>query len=88
MSTSRCTTGLRRRGRRISVLTFVTTLTATALVAVGSAGASHLELALAVEEPAHIVNGVYLQVPVSVTCPADLVPRRSRTCASSSSAPS
>ena len=72
MSTPRCTTGLRRRGRRTSVLAFVTALTATALVVVGNAGASHLELTLAVEEPANIVNGVYLEVPVSVMCPADL----------------
>src|SRR5687768_15006138 len=47
---------------------------AASIVLVGSAAAGHAQVALAVDGDVHRVAGVYLEVPVSVTCPTDFAP--------------
>jgi len=66
--------------RRTSLLRTATLATATALVALGSvaipASASHVSASMSVSvgSPVKLVNGVYLAVPVNVTCPLLEVP--------------
>ncbi|HEU0303666.1 MAG TPA: hypothetical protein VFR32_03715 [Gaiellaceae bacterium] len=55
-------------------LVSVVALAATSIVLVGSAGAGHAQVALAVDGDVNRVAGVYLEVPVSVTCPTDFAP--------------
>jgi hypothetical protein len=72
MGNHRRATTRRSNGRRWPVLAFAIALAVASLAMVGSAGASHLEITVTVDDPAQLVTGVYLEVPVSVTCPTDI----------------
>jgi hypothetical protein len=54
------------------VLTVAAGVVVTTLALVGTAGANHLDMTVSPGGDASRVAGVYLQVPIDVTCPADL----------------
>jgi hypothetical protein len=56
---------------RLVAAACVAFMTATAMLFAPAAGANHLEsgMAVSVGDSARLVNGVYLEVPVTITCP-------------------